>query len=142
MLIDKQHITSILPHRTPMVMIDSLVEHSEEKTITLFTIEANNIFVRDGALQESGLIENIAQSAAASSGYYYHQNKLQQPLTYIASINKVRILKLPKVNESIQTEIKLTSNILNINVISGKCFLKDELIAECEMKVLIEPKSS
>ncbi len=142
MLIERENITLILPHRTPMVMIDSLVEHSEEKTITQFKIEANNIFVREGEFQETGLIENIAQSAAASSGYYCYQNKLAQPLAYIASINNVRILKLPKVNETIQTEIKLTSNILNINVISGKCFLKDELIAECEMKVLIEPISS
>lgn len=142
MLIEKENITLILPHRTPMLMIDSLVEHSEEKTITQFKIEPDNIFIIDGEFQESGLIENIAQSAAAGSGYYYHLNKLPQPLTYLASVNRVRILKMPRVNESIKTEITLTSKILNIHVISGKCFLNNELIAECEMKVLIELKSS
>lgn len=138
MLISKENITSIIPHRDPVLMIDHLLFQDEKYTRTSFKIEPNNIFVSNSKFTEAGIIENIAQSSAAGSGYYYLQNKKSQPLTFIASISNLQILKNASAGEEIFTEIELMDSVMNFNIICGKCFLDDILIASCEMKVMIE----
>ena len=57
------NIQSIIPQREPIVMIDNVINHSNEETITTLTILNDNIFVEDDLFQSSGLIEHIAQSS-------------------------------------------------------------------------------
>lgn len=120
-----------------MLMIDNLLEHNETYTRTNFKIEKDNIFVLDGELMESGIIENIAQSAAAGAGYYCLQKSLPRPLTYIAAISKLKINKYPKVGSLVQTQIEFVKTILDVSIIVGSCFLGNELIAQCEMKIMM-----
>lgn len=58
-------IHELLPQQEPFVMIDRLVYC--DKTVTLAETEIRNddIFVENGHLSASGLIENIAQTCAA-----------------------------------------------------------------------------
>lgn len=142
MLTNKKNITTHIPHRFPIIMIDDLVEQKENYTITNFKIEADNIFVRDGEFQESGIIENIAQTAAAGAGYYYVQNKIAQPLTYIGSISKLKIIKYPIIGNSIQTKVEILANALNVTIIKGSIYFNEELISECEMKIVIDNKNN
>ena len=58
-------IKSLIPQREPIIMIDKIVSHSDEKTSTSLTIKETNIFVEENIFQSSGLIEHIAQSSAA-----------------------------------------------------------------------------
>ena len=68
MLIDQDHITELIPQRAPFVMIDTLEYHADGKTGTRFRIRPDNIFLREGRLETAALIENLAQTAAASAG--------------------------------------------------------------------------
>ncbi len=54
-----------IPQKPPMVMVDRIVEINDMTTVTAFLIRADNVFVDNGLFREPGLIENIAQSAAA-----------------------------------------------------------------------------
>lgn len=138
LLVDKENITRFIPHRRPIIMVDELLEHNEGFTKTTFKIEPDNIFLRDGLFQESGIIENMAQSAALGAGYYCHANKLEQPITYIVSIQQLDVNKFPSVGDLLVTSIQVESSIMNINVIVGECYLNNELIARGEMKVMME----
>lgn len=68
-------IHELLPQQEPFIMIDRLVYC--DKTVTLAETEIRNdhIFVENGHLSTSGLIENIAQTCAARIGYYNYIHK-------------------------------------------------------------------
>ena len=69
MLVQGNDIFNLIPQRPPMVMVDKLFECNDQKALTGFEIVADNILVRNGQFSESGLIENIAQSAALMTGW-------------------------------------------------------------------------
>ena len=62
-------IIDLIPQRDPIVMIDKFVGITNGISETQLTIKDNNIFVENGCFTEFGLIEHIAQSAAARVGY-------------------------------------------------------------------------
>jgi predicted hotdog family 3-hydroxylacyl-ACP dehydratase len=131
-------IKSIIPQREPIIMIDNIINHSEEVTTTSLTILSDNIFVEDGFFQSSGLIEHIAQSSAARMGIQTVEKGIEPLLGYIASIKNMRIERLPKVGEIIATKIIITNQIGNIIVVQGKSKVKDTVIVNCALKIFIE----
>ncbi|HMJ46203.1 MAG TPA: hypothetical protein VK498_02685, partial [Ferruginibacter sp.] len=62
-------ILSYIPQRPPFVMVDKILSSGESSTRTSFIIHEKNIFVENGKFREPGLVENIAQTAAAGAGY-------------------------------------------------------------------------
>ena len=71
-MINVENFQSLIPQKPPFVMVDKLFSVTETTTTTGFTIQADNIFVKDGVFKDPGLVENIAQTAAASAGYVSH----------------------------------------------------------------------
>ena len=138
MLVEKENITDLLPQRPPILMIDSLLYQDDQRTETVFEILDTTMFVRDGEMQEGGIIENIAQTAAARAGYYYKMHNEIPPLGFIGAVSKVRISKYPKVGDRVKTVVEMKSEVFNITLIKGYTFLGDEQIAECEMKIVID----
>ena len=66
MKVTEENIQALIPQKPPFVMIDKLINFSETTTSTSFCIKADNIFVAHDYFKEPGLVENIAQTAAAS----------------------------------------------------------------------------
>lgn len=110
-------IQNYLPHREPMLMVDIISEISNVTVSTTFRIEEDNIFVKNGTLQEVALIENAAQTCAAIVGqsFFFDENDNEREnvrvLGFISSIKKVSIKRLPKVGEEILTKGTLVSKI-------------------------------
>ena len=131
-------IKSLIPHREPIIMIDHVIDHSEESTITSLTIEKMNMFVEKEVFQSSGLIENIAQSAATRFGIQNNLEGYEPVLGYIASIKNMRVDRLPRIGETIFTKIINKNQINNIIVVQGECKVDNVIISSCELKVFIE----
>ena len=131
-------IKSLIPQREPIIMIDKIVGHSDEKTSTSLTIKETNIFVEEDIFQSSGLIEHIAQSSAARMGMQIAEEGKKPLLGYIASIKNIMINRLPQVGETILTEIIITNQINNIIVVQGESKVDNIVVANCELKVFIE----
>ena len=131
-------IKSVIPQREPIIMIDKIVNHSDEKTSTSLTIKETNIFVEENIFQSSGLIEHIAQSSAARMGMQTTEEGKKPLLGYIASIKNMMINRLPKVGETILTEIIVTNHINNIIVVQGESKVDNIVVSNCELKVFIE----
>jgi hypothetical protein len=60
---------ALIPQKPPFVMIDALLFSDEKRTVSSFKIPEKNIFVKEGLFLEPGLVENIAQTAAARAGH-------------------------------------------------------------------------
>lgn len=127
-------IKQYIPQREPVIMVDSL---NEETSITGLTVKDDNIFVKNGFFREPGLIEHIAQSAAAVTGFNFVQQNKNIPLGFIASIRDLEINKLPVTGDKLVTEINIVNQVLNVVIIKGHTKVNEQLIATCEMRIFI-----
>lgn len=130
-------VEQLIPQRPPFVLVDGIIEHTEDKTISSFTIPADHILVEERALSSYGLIEHMAQSAALRSGYESHQKKEQPKTGFIGTVSNAIIYQLPPAGNRITTVVHQTSQILNFIVIECKAYMQETLLAECSMKIVL-----
>ncbi len=123
-------------------MIHNLLEASESHAVTETIIELDNLFCLDGKLTEPGLIENIAQTAAAQAGYQCHVKNIPVPLGFIASIKDLQVIKLPPVNARISTRIEITNQVFDVTIFNASVFLEGECICTGEMRVFIKSETT
>ena len=133
---DKSVIKKLIPQRDPMIMVDSLFYYDKTKVIGGLTINNSNLFVKDGFLNESGILEHMAQTVALHTGYSFYINNLVAPEGYIGDISNVIITKLPMVNDKLKTEIKILKKFLKIVLVEGKTLLNNEVIMTATMKTV------
>lgn len=133
----EQNIISLIPQRAPFVMVDRLLSSDEQGAKTSLSISSGNIFVEKGRFTEPGLVENIAQTAAARIGYICRSENKPVPVGYIGAVQNLQIHSLPEEGTDIETEIVIKNHVFNVTVIAGTVRAKDTVIAECEMKIFI-----
>ena len=133
-----EHIVDLIPQKAPFVMVGKLLQSDEESTKSSFRIQSDNIFVRSGLFQEAGLMENIAQTAALRAGYAAQLQSEPVAVGYIGAVNNFEIFDLPKVGDEIITSVSVLTQVLGISVLSGEVYLNDNLLAKCEMKVIVK----
>ena len=132
------NILNLIPQRTPIVMVEKFLGIEDNMSKTRFTITEDNIFVDNGMLSECGLIEHIAQSAAARVGYIYKTNGKSVPIGYIGSVNNFVLKDTPKVGDVISTKIEIIQEVFSITLIQAYCYVDDNEIASCRMKIFLE----
>ena len=98
-----ENIQDLIPQRPPFVMVDKLLSFSEATTSTSFSIKADNIFVENGEFKEPGLVENIAQTAAARAGYISKTENKPVAVGYIGAVNNLEVNYLPKPGDELIT---------------------------------------
>ena len=134
-------ILGILPQRPPFVFVDRLLHYDEEITRTSFRIPEEALFVEDGRFRSAGLVEHMAQSAAARTGYVARYI-LHIPVTigYIGSVRKLRILRHPRVGETLETSVFVRQDIFGITLTDIEVRSGDELLATASMKTATSDK--
>jgi predicted hotdog family 3-hydroxylacyl-ACP dehydratase len=135
MTLPVEDIIPLIPQKPPFVMVGTLVSTNENTTLSSFIISDDNIFVKDNVFQEAGLMENIAQTAALRAGYIAQIENKPVAVGYIGAVSHFEIFDLPSVGDEITTMIASQNQIFDITVLSGRVWLNDRLIAQCEMKV-------
>jgi predicted hotdog family 3-hydroxylacyl-ACP dehydratase len=135
MLVPSENILSVIPQSQPFVMIDQLVTCDAIRSTTTLHITAENVLVSDGRLTEAGIIENIAQTAAAGAGYRAKSAGAQIAIGYIGAIKNLEIMALPNVGDMINTEVSITNQVFDVIMVSGKVECNGQVLAECEMKI-------
>lgn len=134
-IIEGDEVLKYIPQRPPIVMVDKFFGVQENMSASGLLVKEDNIFCEDGVLQECGIIEHIAQSAAMRIGYIHISNGTEVPIGFIGSINKLTIDSLPSVGDDLCTEVEVEMEVFDITLISAKVKLGDRVIAECQMKV-------
>lgn len=128
----------LIPQRPPIVMVDVVWSADEQSADTGLTIQEDNIFVKDGLFREPGLIEHIAQSAAALAGYGTFVRGEEPKLGFIGEIKDCVFNLMPPVGSELRTHIQLVTVIGGIRLINAEVRLKDELVATCVMKFFLK----
>lgn len=132
-----QNIQDLIPQRPPFVMVDKALSYSDTGFCTGFRIQPDNIFIENGLFKEPGLVENIAQTAAARAGYVSKAENKPVQVGYIGAVNSLEIRSLPKTGDELITEIAIENQIFDVTLISGKITCNNETIVQCKMKIFI-----
>ena len=83
-------------------------------------------------------MENMAQTVALHTGYEYMLKGELAPTGYLGSIKKVEILELPKIEDSIRTEVNILHEFAGVTLVDVSVFdASNRIIAFGQMKTVI-----
>jgi 3-hydroxyacyl-[acyl-carrier-protein] dehydratase len=140
MLATLSEIINYIPQRDPFIAVHYLLQATDDFAETQFEVLSESIFVKNGLLQEPGLLENIAQTAAAQMGYVCKKKGLKVPLGYIASIKNLKVFSLPPIGTVLTTSIQITNHVLSVILLEGIVRLNGAIVCQCEMRIFIGDK--
>jgi len=131
-------IRTLLPQREPFVMVGTLVHFDMQVVRTETTVDEQNIFVDNGKMSSSGLIENIAQTCAARIGYvnkYILKKGIQ--IGFIGAIRNLTVSALPSTCDVMTTEVTVIEEIFGMVLANAKVCLGQKELVTCEIKIAI-----
>lgn len=140
-------IKNFLPHREPFLMVDKVLELTEDFVATSFEIKSTCILIDNNRFNEAGLIENAAQTCSSIVGKSYFddddvEGKGTKLIGFISAIKKFSIIDCPNVGETIITKASLKSRFdseaYSISTLECTINLVDKEIASCEMNLFIQ----
>ena len=134
-LITAGEILDCIPQRTPIVMVDPFYGIDEQGCARSgLTVTADNLFVADGVLDECGIVEHIAQSAALRAGYMSRTMGQRVLLGYIGAVNDLKVHFLPPVG----SRLVPARTVMNVTLLSARTECDGKPVAECRMKIYLE----
>ena len=136
-LAEKEEILALMPQRPPMVMVDKLWSVGENVAVTGLTIKSENIFVESSELQEPGIIEHVAQSAAVMEGYGCKLSGAEVTINYLCEVKRFEINARPKVGEELKTQVTKVAQASGVTLLSIKVECNGKPIASGQMKISI-----
>lgn len=128
-------ITKLIPQRDPILMVHNAQPWGEQGTCTSLKVEQTNWFVQGDILLEAGIVEHMAQSAAAMVGLA--SNGQEPKVGYIGDVKDFRIERLPKVGEIVTSYISIVTQMENIILIQAISNVGDEQVAQAKIKIFI-----
>lgn len=141
MLVSQEDIPGLIPQRYPMVMIDSLVSCDEKQVVSKLIIRPDNLFLDRNGFTSAGMMEAMAQTAAARTGYLLKNqpggsnNKI--PIGVIGSIKNFRMFFQPVIGSAIVTTVNIEHEVLQATVVKGRAEVDGKLAAECDLQIFL-----
>ena len=132
-------ILELIPQRPPVVLVDRFggidgegVSHTE------FVVPSSCLFCEEGRLTECGLIEHMAQSAAARAGWLARQRGRDVALGYIGSVGRFRVAAFPPAGSRLETTIRVVQEVFNVSLVKATICVDGEVAAEGELKIFLD----
>ena len=133
-------ILSLIPQRPPILMVDCYGYEDELNCHSSKTITKDNLFLDEtGHLGVEGILEHIAQTAAAHIGYIRKQTGEEVSLGYIGDIKRCAVTgDMPTAGETLLTRMAVTSQVGSITLVSAETSTSNGPILNCRMKLANE----
>lgn len=128
----------ILPQRPPFVLIDRLTHYDETSAKTCLTVREDNLFVENGRMLATGLVENMAQTCAARLGYYNLVSGLPVRVGVIGAVSKLHVRREPLTGERLDTTMTVREEMFGVTLADVEIRVGEEVIATAGMKIAIQ----
>jgi len=137
-------ILSLIPQRPPILMVDSYLFEDELHCQSALTITGDNLFLESsGLLAEEGVLEHIAQTAAAHIGYQQLQAGEGIRLGYIGDIKRCTVTgTMPAAGAILCTRLTVMSKVGDITLVSAETSVEGTPILNCRMKLASDNQNS
>tara|TARA_Y100000589_G_scaffold308248_1_gene324610 strand:+ start:1206 stop:2582 length:1377 start_codon:yes stop_codon:yes gene_type:complete len=141
-VLDVEGIKKILPHRPPMLMVDKIIELSQEKVVGVKNVTVNEDVFR-GHFPDQPIFPGVLQvEAMAQVGGVLVLSQYEDPenyLTFFMKIDKVKFRKMVVPGDTLVFEISYVSPYRRgVAHMRGKAFVNGELVTEAEMMAKIQ----
>ena len=127
---------TLMPHRPPMLFIDTLISRIGDKATALATVPENSICIDpDRGILPEFFIEIMAQTMAAASGYDALCENRAPRNGFLVGLDKFQLSERTAVRATLRIEITKTFQFGPVNLIEGQVFCDDRVLAIGEVKV-------
>lgn len=131
-------VLTLLPHRSPFVMVGRMEHFDMQSCTSSFIISADNAMVWHGALSETGMLENVAQTCALRIGYlnrYIYSREVRPG--YIGAIDRVAVHSLPRVGERIETKVEVLAELSGYIMVHASVGTDDRVLLEADVRLAV-----
>ena len=135
MKIKGEDIKRLIPQREPFIMVDEFQQTADASATTALTIGRGTYFLLpDGTMAETGLVEHMAQSAAALAGVSASTPRIG----LIGEVKRFECLRRPMSGETVETQVTFGFSFGNVSVVRAESRVGSETIATAQMKIFIQ----
>jgi len=140
---DIRKILSVLPHRYPFILVDRVLEITENRIIAIKNVTRNEDFfnghfptmpVMPGVLQ----IEALAQVAGL---YVLNKPENAGKIGLFAAIENARFKRLVVPGDQLRLEVEIIKFGKKLSHVKGIATVEGEVSCEAEMKFLLAPEN-
>lgn len=130
-------VLSLIPQRPPILMVDGFVFEDEQNCRSTLTLSSDNMFLDEsGQLAEEGILEHIAQTAAAYVGFLRKRAGEEVNMGYIGDIKRCAVSHpMPLAGEMLTTHLTIVSQVGNITMVSAETTVDGRTLLTCRMKL-------
>jgi len=129
-------IASIMPHRYPLLLVDRIIELTDDHVIGLKNVTVNEPFFNGHFPDHPIMPAVLIVEAMAQAGGVLLLNKFDRPrekLVYFMGIDKAKFRRPVRPGDQLRFELKLLRLKRRICKMSGKAFVDGKLVAEAEL---------
>ncbi len=143
MIYNKEQIKEIIPHREPMLLVDSVLEMTETTATGKLTLTGDELFFKGhfpGLPVMPGvfILEALAQVAAVQ---LFSQDAYKGKIGFYAKIDNAKFRQKVVPGDELILKIELMKVRLPLFVVKGQAYVNDKLVAEGELSFAIGDKN-
>lgn len=129
----------LLLQRPPILLVDTFVSHDAQHTVCRFTIPPDHAFVQEERLTTAGLVEHMAQTCAARTGYIelYERLAPKVRMGVIGSVKDLEIYRWPHVGETLTTRLTLVTQWGDLCRVEAQTYAGAALLARCDLGIAL-----
>ncbi len=144
-VLDIHQIMNILPHRPPFLLVDKILELSEDHVVGLKNVTMNEPFFEGhfpGAPVMPGVLQIEAMAQAGGVLILSTVDNPEEYLTYFMKVDKVKFKRKVLPGDTLIFDLKLLSPIRRgICHMGGKAYVGDNVVMEAELMAQIAKKN-
>lgn len=129
----------LIPQRPPMVLVDHFEGiDAEGVSTTGYTVVPAGLFVAGGRMSECGIIEHMAQSAAARIGWCCRAEGRPVPVGFIGAVSRLEFHDLPRTGAHLRTRLRIVQEIGPLSLAEVRTEADGRPLAEGNLKIYLQ----
>ena len=129
----------LIPQRPPMVLVDRFEGiDAEGVSTTGYTVVPAGLFVAGGRMSECGIIEHMAQSAAARIGWCCRAEGRPVPVGFIGAVSRLELHDLPRTGVHLRTRLRIVQEIGPLSLAEVRTEADGRPLAEGNLKIHLQ----
>lgn len=133
MLMDKEYIESVLPHRDPFLFVDKVVKIEKKKIVAIKEVRDSDYFFKGHFPQYPVMPGVIIVEALAQAGGVLLLRDKKGKVPLFLGIEKVRFKREVRPGDELRLEVEVIKERGEIVWLKGEAFVGDELACKAEL---------
>ena len=141
--LDKNDISSLLPHKEPMLLIDELININKLHSATAIMNVKKDAFYVDGHFPDNPvlpgvlIVEAFGQAAAALTAHGIDKKEYENKLVYLMSVEKARFRNPVIPDCKLELNIEAIRSHGRVWKYKGEAFVSDKKMADAQWSATI-----